>query len=238
MIEFKHVNYQYQNSNMQFDFSIQAKEHVAIIGPSGAGKSTLLSLIAGFIYPNSGEIWLAGNNQTVISPNKRPVSMLFQENNLFSHLTVEQNIALGISTSLKLNANQKDELFNIVERVGLQHNLTRYPEQLSGGQKQRVAIARCLVQHRSILLLDEPFSSLDPKLRQEMMTLVQTVCHEFGLTVLMVSHQIDEICQQYQRCLVIINGMIQFDGTFQQLFMPKHKTLLEQLGLMHYLPTH
>ena len=128
---------------MCFNLIVNAGERVAIIGESGAGKSTLLNLIAGFEFPHQGEIWLNDKNHTRSAPYERPVSMLFQENNLFPHLTVQQNLALGLKPSLKLTALEQEKIEQVACSVGLGDYLQRLPNSLSGGQKQRVALARC-----------------------------------------------------------------------------------------------
>lgn len=229
MIELNQVSYFYDKLQMQFNFTVKQGEMVAILGPSGAGKSTLLSLIAGFIEPQAGKIILASHDETLTSPAKRPVSMLFQDNNVFSHLTVEKNLALGLSPSLKLTHTQKEQLQAIAKRIGLDAYLSVYPSQLSGGQKQRVAIGRCLLQHRPILLLDEPFSSLDPKLKKEMFELLYEIQQEYQLTILMVTHQLDDIATNMYRCLVIVDGQIVFDGSYVDLL--KQKIIAGYLGI-------
>jgi len=188
-----------------------------ILGPSGAGKSTLLSLTAGFLMPTSGEIRLNGEDHRHTPPAKRPVSMLFQENNLFSHLTVRQNMGLGLHPGLKLTPVQQQELLDIAHQVGLETCLDRLPSQLSGGQRQRVALARCLLRSQPILLLDEPFSALDPALRSEMLNLLDKVCQERHLTLLMVSHNLDDAARVAQRTLLIVDGRIYYDGPTQAL---------------------
>ncbi|MDU5801989.1 MAG: ATP-binding cassette domain-containing protein, partial [Haemophilus parainfluenzae] len=151
MIKLNNVVFNYQSMPMVFDLQIQAQEKIAIIGESGAGKSTLLNLIAGFEYADSGEIWLNGENHTKTAPFERHVSMLFQENNLFTHLSVEENIALGLKPNLALNAEEKALVEQAASAVNLQDFLTRKPIALSGGQKQRVALARCLLRDKPIL---------------------------------------------------------------------------------------
>jgi len=193
---------------MQFTLSVQKGERVAIIGESGAGKSTLLSLIAGFDLPTSGEIWLNNCNHTQTEVASRPVSMLFQDNNLFPHLTVEQNIGLALVPSLKLNAGQKAQVAEIADKMGIAEFLARQADQLSGGQKQRVALARTLLRDKPILLLDEPFSALDPKRREELQQLVAKLCQERNLTLLMVTHQIEESRALFDRILCVENGRI------------------------------
>ena len=193
---------------MTFDLQVAVGERIAIVGPSGAGKSTLLNLIAGFVLPTRGEIWLNGENHTQSAPYERPVSMLFQENNLFPHLTVQQNLALGLKTTLKLTALEQDQIEQVADAVGLTSFLSRLPNSLSGGQKQRVALARCLLRDKSILLLDEPFSALDPELRLEMLNLIDELCHSKNLTLLLVTHQPSELMGKVDRMLRIENGRI------------------------------
>ena len=193
---------------MTFDLQVAAGERIAIVGPSGAGKSTLLNLIAGFVLPTQGNIWLNGENHTHSAPYERPVSMLFQENNLFPHLTVQQNLALGLKTSLKLTALEQDQIERVADAVGLTSFLSRLPNSLSGGQKQRVALARCLLRDKPILLLDEPFSALDPELRMEMLNLIDELCHSKNLTLLLVTHQPSELTGKVDRMLRIENGRI------------------------------
>ena len=193
---------------MTFDLQVAEGERIAIIGPSGAGKSTLLNLIAGFVLPTQGNIWLNGENHTRSTPYERPVSMLFQENNLFPHLTVQQNLALGLKTSLKLTALEQDQIERVADAVGLTSFLARLPNSLSGGQKQRVALARCLLRDKPILLLDEPFSALDPELRMDMLNLIDALCNSKNLTLLLVTHQPSELTGKVNRMLRIENGRI------------------------------
>lgn len=208
MITLKQVHYAYPPMPMYFDLQLTRSEKVALIGASGAGKSTLLNLIAGFEYAESGEIWLNGENHTFTEPYQRPVSMLFQDNNLFNHLTVAENIALGLKPSLSLNKTEQKQVTDVAEQVGLEHYLARLPQQLSGGQRQRVALARTLLRNRPILLLDEPFSALDPELRQEMLQLVDKICCQKQLCLLLVTHQLSEVINIMQRVIRIDNGRI------------------------------
>ncbi|MBU4681914.1 thiamine ABC transporter ATP-binding protein ThiQ [Cedecea davisae] len=217
MLTLTDVTWLYQHLPMRFSLRVTAGERVAILGPSGAGKSTLLSLVAGFLEPASGSIKLDGKEHTRTPPSARPVSMLFQENNLFSHLTVRQNIALGMHPGMKLNAQQQNRLLAMAERMGMQEMLDRLPSQLSGGQRQRVALARCLVRQQPILLLDEPFSALDPALRQEMLQLLDELCQEQRLTLLMVSHSTEDAARIAERSLVVMEGRIAWDGETKTL---------------------
>ncbi|WP_380182051.1 thiamine ABC transporter ATP-binding protein ThiQ [Kalamiella sp. sgz302252] len=217
MLTLTNLTWIYQHLPMRFSLSMQAGERLAILGPSGAGKSTLLSLIAGFLAADSGELQLNGADHRSTPPAKRPVSMLFQENNLFPHLTVAQNIGLGLHPGLRLDAGQQQRLQKIAERVGLESYLSRLPGELSGGQRQRAALARCLVRQQPILLLDEPFSALDPALRKEMLALVDEVCLERNITLLMVSHSIEDAARITPRSVLVVDGRIYWDGSTASL---------------------
>lgn len=196
MLVLDNVRYEYQDEWFVFDLSVAQGSIVALMGPSGAGKSTLLSLVAGFIEPHSGDIHVQSNGDAVSvvgkAPYLRPFSMLFQEHNLFAHLSVRDNIGLGLHPGLKLSAAQREQVVRAANMVGVGDFLDRLPEQLSGGQRQRVALARCFVQPHPVWLLDEPFSALDPLLREEMLTLVKTLAAERSITVLMVTHHISD----------------------------------------------
>ncbi len=209
MLELKQIYYQYEdNSFFNFSLNLEHSDALAIIGPSGSGKTTLLNLISGFITPYQGNIIFDDQDITYISPNKRPINALFQENNLFLHLSVFDNIAIGISPNLKLNKIQKDMIEHALSRVGLSGLNNRFPYQLSGGQKQRVAIARTIVRNKSILLLDEPFSFLDPPLRIEMLDLVKELQQEHAFILIMVTHDYSDALRICNKTCFIDNGSI------------------------------
>jgi thiamine transport system ATP-binding protein len=176
------------------DFALTARWQVpkgarlAVIGPSGAGKSTLLSLIGGFSPLNTGRILWDGQDLTPLDAGARPVTTLFQDQNLFPHLTIAQNLGLGISPNLKLTAADHARLATALNRTGLDGFGPRKPAQLSGGQQSRAALARALLRDKPVLLLDEPFAALGPALKSEMLALVSALADETGVTVLMVTH--------------------------------------------------
>lgn len=217
MLKLTDITWLYHHLPMRFTLSVARGEQVAVLGPSGAGKSTLLNLIAGFLTPASGTIMIEGQDHTTTPPSRRPVSMLFQENNLFSHLNVQQNIGLGLNPGLKLNTAQREKLHHIARQMGIENLLERLPGELSGGQRQRVALARCLVREQPVLLLDEPFSALDPALRQEMLTLVSDVCRDQQLTLLMVSHSVEDAARIASRSIVVADGRIAWQGKTDEL---------------------
>lgn len=167
---------------------VQVGKIVAVIGPSGAGKSTLLNAIAGFLPVERGRIAWFDQDISACEPGERPMAMLFQDNNLFPHLTLAQNVGLGIRPDLKLNAEQGKAVARALDRVGLAELANRKPAAVSGGQQSRAALARVLVQNKSLILLDEPFAALGPALRITMLNLVSELADETGATVLMVSH--------------------------------------------------
>lgn len=160
----------------------------AVLGPSGAGKSTLLSVLAGVDHPQQGRILWQGTDITKLPPSQRPVAMLFQDNNLFPHLTIYRNIALALTHKSRISADQHDRILQALDRVGLAGLADRKPAQLSGGQISRAALARVMLQAQPILLLDEPFAALGPALKQEMLDLLADVAAQSGATVLMVTH--------------------------------------------------
>lgn len=217
MLTLTDLTWLYQHLPMRFSLHLTQAERVAVLGPSGAGKSTLLNLIAGFLLAQHGSLQLNGENHRHTTPAQRPVSMLFQENNLFSHLSVRQNIGLGAHPGLRLSDLQQHELQQLAHQMGLEKQLDRLPGELSGGQRQRAALARCLMRRQPILLLDEPFSALDPALRQEMLTLLDQLCHTRQLTLLMVSHSIEDAARIAPRSIVIANGRIIEDIATDQL---------------------
>ena len=196
--------------SMEFCFSlaVPAGQCVAVIGPSGAGKSTLLALIAGFETPASGRIEIDGQEVTTLEPALRPVSIVFQEHNLFPHLDVAANVGLGRDPALRLRPEDRDAIAHALDRVGLAGLDRRRPGELSGGQRQRVALARALVRRRPVLLLDEPFAALGPALRQEMLDLLDRLQSERRLAVLMVSHHPDDARHIAQRTAFVHQGRI------------------------------
>lgn len=187
-LEVKELAFRYEDMAMCFGLAVERGTFLSIIGPSGAGKSTLLSLIGGFERPLKGQVLVDGKDITGLAPAERPCTTLFQDHNLFAHLSVERNVALGIDPNLRLSEAQRAEVRQALADVGLSGMERRLPGQLSGGERQRTAIARCLVRHRPILLLDEPFAAVGPGLRREMLDLVRALQARLGLTVLMVTH--------------------------------------------------
>jgi thiamine transport system ATP-binding protein len=192
MLEIRRLEFGYADDarpDMVFDLDVAAGEVLSLIGPSGSGKSTLLSLIAGFLTPAAGQILLDGVAIEKLAAASRPVSIVFQQHNLFPHLDLYTNVALGIDPSLRLTPVQADSVNEALTRLDLAGLQSRKPGALSGGQRQRVALARALVRRRKILLLDEAFAALGPAQRAEMIGLVKDLVKENGMAALLVSHQ-------------------------------------------------
>lgn len=171
-----------------FDLDVRPGSFVAVTGPSGAGKTTLFNVIAGFETPQTGKVMADGVDLHGLPPGSRPVSIVFQDNNLFAHLDIFTNVALGVSPSLRLSDTDRAAVVSALTRVGLGGFERRKPASLSGGERQRAAFARALVRKRPIMLLDEPFAALDPGLRHEMGELLAELHREGGFTVLMITH--------------------------------------------------
>jgi thiamine transport system ATP-binding protein len=180
-------------ARFHFDCSFASGRISAIVGPSGSGKSTLLNLVAGFEEPDQGRILIAGRDVTRLHPGERPLSLVFQDNNLFAHLDLFTNVGLGIHPALRLSPDQRQAVSQALNRVGLAGFETRMPGTLSGGERQRAAFARALVRRRPLLLLDEPFAALDPGLRHTMADLLVDLHRESGNTVLLVTHDMAEV---------------------------------------------
>lgn len=212
------VRFGYGEVEFGFDVAFSAGEITAVMGPSGSGKSTLLNLVAGFETPHAGRVLIGGADVTAAAPALRPVSMVFQENNLFSHLTVEQNVGLGRSPSLALGYEDRAAIADALVRTGLDGKETRLPRELSGGERQRVALARVLVRDRPVLLLDEPFASLGPALRDDMLDLVDGLQAERRMTVLFVTHHPQDARRIAHHVVFLEEGGVAARGTAADFF--------------------
>jgi len=192
-----------------FDLTLARGEIVTLSGPSGSGKSTLVDLICGFLQPLSGDILWDGASILALAPANRPVSALFQTGDLFDHLTVEMNIALGLDPRGRLTAARRDRVRAVLDEMGLHGFGPRLPAQLSGGQRQRVALARALVRDKPLMLLDEPFSALDTETRDEMAALVRSLTGARNLATLVVSHDPADAGRLGSRAVALRDGRIQ-----------------------------
>ncbi|WP_414473039.1 ATP-binding cassette domain-containing protein [Microvirga sp. M2] len=191
-----------------YSLTVQKGALCAVVGPSGGGKTTLLHMIAGFETPESGRLAFDGIDLLPLEPAKRPVAIVFQDHNLFPHLTAGQNVALGIRPSLRMSDDEARLIDGTLESVGLQGFSARRPGEMSGGQRQRVALARALVSGRPMILLDEPFSSLDPGLRRDMVRLVDDLRRRRPVTILMTIHTPEDVADLADQMAFVAGGRV------------------------------
>jgi ABC-type Fe3+/spermidine/putrescine transport system ATPase subunit len=212
--------------------AIGAGEFFSLVGPSGCGKTTTLRLVAGFETPTSGDILLDGTSVAPLPPYRRDVSTVFQNYALFPHLTVAQNLAFGLERRSNLNKHhvtqRVSDALHLVQLTGKENRL---PHQISGGERQRVALARSLVLKPKVLLLDEPLSALDPKLRKQMRQELKTLQRQVGIAFLFVTHDQEEALSLSDRMAVMNNGVLQQVGTPRELYRnPQSRFVAEFLG--------
>ncbi|NDW01703.1 ATP-binding cassette domain-containing protein [Salipiger sp. PrR002] len=232
MLTLEALRYTEGDFNLSADLSLAPARRVAIIGPSGAGKSTLLDLIAGFLAPKAGRLLWQGQDITTTPPDKRPVAMLFQENNLFPHLSLARNLGLALRPGGgRLTADERRKVNEALERVGLGGLAARKPGALSGGQQSRAALARVLLQARPILALDEPFAALGPALKAQMLDLVQEVAGELGALVLLVSHDPQDARRFAEETVLVADGAAHPPVPTDELFDAPPEALRAYLGL-------
>ena len=229
-IRFDKVTLQLGHFRIDADVAFPAGKITALIGPSGSGKSTLLAAIAGFVMPKSGLISIGSTEMNAIAPGLRPVTMVFQEYNLFPQINVSQNVGLGLRPSLKLGKADTIAIDAVLDRVGLLGMGSRSPASLSGGQIGRVALARALLRNRPVLLLDEPFAALGPAFRHDMLDLVAEVQTERALTVLLVTHLPDDATRIAALTAVVSGGLVSDPVETNQLFDDPPSSLREYLG--------
>ena len=221
------------------DLSLEVadRELLTLLGPSGSGKTTVLRMIAGYIAPTQGSIVVAGRAVHLLPPERRDIGMVFQSYALFPHMTVFRNVAFGLERRRTPGgdvAARVAEALSLVRLEGLEH---RHPRELSGGQQQRVALARALVIRPTLLLLDEPMSSLDARLRDEVRHEIRALQRELGLTTLLVTHDQEEALSMSDRVAVIARGRLQQVGTPADIYnQPVNRFVAEFVGRMNLLP--
>ncbi len=176
------------NFSVNCDFVVKKGDHLALFGPSGTGKSTVLLGLSGFLPITEGELLYKNKTLSSLEPKDRPIDILFQENNLFPHISVAQNVVLGLGPSARMTTQNKEIVYKILKKVNLFEEKDRLPENISGGQRSRVAIARSLLRRKPILLLDEPFSALDFVLKSDILKLLVSIAKKDKLSILLVSH--------------------------------------------------
>lgn len=230
MLQLDRLTYVQPGFRLFADWSAAPGSRIAIMGPSGAGKSTLLSMIAGFLPPTGGRVLWDGKELSGIPPGERPMTILFQDQNLFPHLSITQNLGLGLRPDLRLSGAQAAQVEDALRKVGLEGLGPRRPAQLSGGQASRAALARALLRARPILLLDEPFAALGPALRQDMLDLVRSVAGETGALVLMVTHDPQDALALGGQLAFVADGIVKPPADAQALLADPPAEVRDYLG--------
>ena len=233
VMELKHINKFFGDHQVIHDVSFQVKkgDFVTLLGPSGCGKTTILRMIAGFYEPDSGEIHLAGRQIERIPPYARNTAMVFQEYALFPHMNVYENVSYGLRVrrrSAEVIREKVDEALALMQLTGLED---RYPNQMSGGQQQRVAVARALVMEPDVLLLDEPLSNLDAKLRETVRVELRNIQQQMGLTTIYVTHDQQEALSMSDAVIIMKDGYLHQQGEPHDIyFAPRTPFVADFIG--------
>jgi thiamine transport system ATP-binding protein len=208
MLTLDAVRIEQDGFHLSAEFTLEPGAIAAVLGPSGAGKSTLINAIAGFVPLAGGAIAWQGRDFGSLPPAERPLSILFQDHNLLPHLTVFQNVALGLKPSLRLTASETARVAGALDRVGLSGLHDRKPGQLSGGQISRAGLARVLLRQKPLILLDEPFSALGPALKHDMLDLVADIAGQSGASVMMITHDPQDARRLCPQTLLVAEGSV------------------------------
>ena len=247
----ENLTYSYKNKEkpavLNFSLQVEKGSFTTLLGPSGCGKTTLLRCISGFLNPTDGSIYINGVNQNNVEPNKRKIGMVFQDYALFPHLSVEANIMYGLkvnNTYVDSNGKIKkyskrqlqEKVHGVTEILDLQDYLSRYPHELSGGQQQRVALARAIVLNPEVLLMDEPLSSLDTKLREKVRDELKEIQHKLGITTIYVTHDQEEALSLSDTIAIINNGTLQQIGSPRDVYYkPANAFVADFVGRANFL---
>ena len=247
----ENLTYSYKNKEkpavLNFSLQVEKGSFTTLLGPSGCGKTTLLRCISRFLNPTEGSIYINGVNQNDVEPNKRKIGMVFQDYALFPHLSVEANIMYGLkvnNTYVDSNGKIKkyskrqlqEKVHGVTEILDLQDYLSRYPHELSGGQQQRVALARAIVLNPEVLLMDEPLSSLDTKLREKVRDELKEIQHKLGITTIYVTHDQEEALSLSDTIAIINNGTLQQIGSPRDVYYkPANAFVADFVGRANFL---
>ena len=246
MLQLKNINKRFGSKTVAQDINlnVEAGEILAVLGRSGCGKSTLLKTIVGLVRPDSGEVWLNGDNITDMPSEKRNISLMFQDYALLPHLTALDNVGFGLKMRRLPKAEIEEQSMQALHDIGLEHEAQRKPESLSGGEQQRLALARALITRPSLLLLDEAFSSLDTHLRHHLRTLTAERIRSQNIPAILVTHSAEEACTMADTIAIMHEGRILQHGTPETLIRrPVNAQAALLLGLANtgdtrYIPQH
>ncbi len=231
MLRFDKTVFDNDGFQVAADWPLPSATKLAVIGPSGAGKSTLLAGLAGFVPCLSGTVTWDGRDISCVPPGARPLTILFQDHNLFPHLSVVQNVGLGLAPNLRLSAAQHSHVDQVLEQVGLTRYRDRKPSALSGGQASRAALARALLRARPLLLLDEPFAALGPGLKADMLALVQELLDGTQTTLIMVTHDPKDALRLADQTVFVHCGTAQAPMATTKLFDAPNPALSRYIGI-------
>ena len=238
IVNFDNVTKTYGNSPavQNLNLQVQPGKFVTLLGPSGCGKSTTLRMLGGFEIPSSGKIYLSGNDVTHLPPNRRNVNIVFQDYALFPHMTVAKNIAFGLELKGLASAQIHKRVMELLGLVQLEGYADRMPAQLSGGQRQRVALMRALAPDPDVLLLDEPLSALDAKLRQQMQIELKSIQEKTGKTFIFVTHDQEEALTMSDTIVIMNNGRIEQMGDPHALYSrPENRFVANFIGETNFM---
>ena len=246
MLQLKNINKRFGSKTVAQDINlnVEAGKILAVLGRSGCGKSTLLKTIVGLVRPDSGEVWLNGDNITDMPSEKRNISLMFQDYALLPHLTALDNVGFGLKMRRLPKAEIEEQSMQTLRDIGLEHEAQRKPESLSGGEQQRLALARALITRPSLLLLDEAFSSLDTHLRHHLRTLTAKRIRSQNIPAILVTHSAEEACTMADTIAIMHEGRILQHGTPETLIRrPVNAQAALLLGLANtgdtrYIPQH
>lgn len=237
-LEIRDMTKHYDNGDgvEHINLKIYEGEIVTMLGPSGCGKSTILRTLGGFLDVSSGDILIDGQSIINLPPEKRPTAMVFQSYNLWTHMTIYENLAFGLKLRKVPKAEIDESVKHHLALVSMSGTEKKYPGQLSGGQQQRIAIARSLMLKPSVLLLDEPFSALDAKIRQQMREELKKIQSELGITVVFVTHDQEEAMALSHRIVVMNKGVFEQVGHPSEIYdKPASKYVASFIGEMNFI---
>jgi ABC-type Fe3+/spermidine/putrescine transport system ATPase subunit len=227
-LQIEHVSKDLGGRTIVDDMQLEVKagELTCLLGPSGCGKTTTLRMIGGFLIPDRGRVLIGGNDVTKMSPDKRPTAMVFQNYALWPHMTVFKNVAFGLRLRKLPRQEVSDRVAQVLELVGLTHHVHSYPARISGGEQQRVALARALVLEPKVLLLDEPLSNLDAKLRVRVREDIREIQQRIGITTVFVTHDQDEALSISDRIAVMSGGNVEQYADARSLYREPETTFV------------
>ena len=237
-LELTHIHKDFHSTVavQEFDLGVERGEFISLLGPSGCGKTTMLRIVAGFETPTAGQVVVNGRDVTATPPNRRRMGMVFQNYALFPHLTAADNVGYGLKVTGRPKPEIKQRVAEMLDLVQLGHLGARYPHQLSGGQQQRVALARALAIHPELLLLDEPLSALDAKVRAEVREEIRRIQTQLGITTIFVTHDQEEAMSISDRVVVMSKGRVEQVGTpFEIYNYPRTAFVAAFVGTLNQL---